>query len=91
MNDVHDTRAVKKISSPERWEIKQMIAANVIDKSELPEFDEELGLLPRQEDSGRFLGAISTHLRLVYFSDLFPKFSGDALLYDKAQRNYVCI
>ena len=32
-----------------------MIAANVIDKSELPEFDEELGLLPRQEDSGESL------------------------------------
>ncbi|KAK2175147.1 hypothetical protein NP493_748g02040 [Ridgeia piscesae] len=51
MNDTQETRAVKKISSPERWEIKQMIAANVIDKSELPEFDEELGLLPRQDDS----------------------------------------
>lgn len=51
LNDMQETRAVKKISSPERWEIKQMIAANVIDKSELPEFDEELGLLPRQDDS----------------------------------------
>ena len=35
------------MSSPERWEIKQLIAANVIDKSELPEFDEETGLLPK--------------------------------------------
>ena len=36
-----------RMSSPERWEIKQLIAANVIDKSELPEFDEETGLLPK--------------------------------------------
>ena len=28
-----------------------MIAANVIDKSELPDFDEESGLLPQDEES----------------------------------------
>ena len=28
-----------------------MIAANVIDKSELPDFDEETGLLPKDDDS----------------------------------------
>ena len=42
---------MKRISSPERWELKQMIAANVIDKSELPDFDEESGLLPQDEES----------------------------------------
>ena len=36
-----------RMSSPERWEMKQLIAANVTDKSELPEFDEETGLLPK--------------------------------------------
>ena len=36
-----------RMSSPERWEIKQLIAAGVIDKSELPDFDEETGLLPK--------------------------------------------
>ena len=36
-----------RMSSPERWELKQLIAANVIDKSELPEFDEETGLMPK--------------------------------------------
>ncbi|KAJ8978675.1 hypothetical protein NQ317_019111 [Molorchus minor] len=41
---------VTRISSPERWEIKQMIASGCIDKSELPEFDEETGLLPKDED-----------------------------------------
>lgn len=35
------------MASPERWEIKQLVAAGVIDKSELPEFDEETGLLPK--------------------------------------------
>ncbi|GAB6033588.1 ATP-dependent RNA helicase dhx8 [Chamberlinius hualienensis] len=44
------TKRVQKISSPERWEIKQMIAANCIDKSELPEFDDETGLLPKEDD-----------------------------------------
>lgn len=29
-----------------------MIAANVIDKSEYPDFDEETGLLPKEDDSG---------------------------------------
>ncbi len=50
MDDEPGTSASKKkvrMSSPERWEIKQLIAANVIDKSELPEFDEETGLLPK--------------------------------------------
>lgn len=38
-----------RMSSPERWELKQLIAANVIDKSELPDFDEETGLLPKDD------------------------------------------
>lgn len=36
-----------RMSSPELFEIKQLIAAGVIDKSELPDFDEESGLLPK--------------------------------------------
>lgn len=43
-------KRVTKISSPERWEIQQMIASGVIDRSELPDFDEETGLLPKDED-----------------------------------------
>ena len=48
-DDDHDNVSKKKVrmSSPERWELKQLIAANVIDKSELPDFDEETGLLPK--------------------------------------------
>ncbi|GAB1607530.1 ATP-dependent RNA helicase DHX8-like [Argonauta hians] len=48
---ITDRNRVKRISSPERWEIKQMIAANCIDKSELPDFDEETGLIPKDDDS----------------------------------------
>lgn len=44
-------RRYQRMSSPERFEIQQMIAANVIDKSELPDFDEELGLIVKDDDS----------------------------------------
>nr|XP_029734851.1 LOW QUALITY PROTEIN: ATP-dependent RNA helicase DHX8-like [Aedes albopictus] len=44
-------KKVTRISSPERWEIKQMISSGVIDRSEMPDFDEETGLLPKDEDS----------------------------------------
>ena len=35
------------MSSPQRFEIKQLIAAGVVEKSELPDFDEETGLMPK--------------------------------------------
>uniref|UniRef100_A0A6V7LLM0 RNA helicase n=1 Tax=Bracon brevicornis TaxID=1563983 RepID=A0A6V7LLM0_9HYME len=41
---------VQRLSSPEKWEIKQMMAASCIDRSELPEFDMETGVLPREDD-----------------------------------------
>ncbi|XP_070505964.1 ATP-dependent RNA helicase DHX8 [Chironomus tepperi] len=41
---------VKRISSPERWEIKQMISSGVIDRREMPDFNEEDGLLPNNEE-----------------------------------------
>lgn len=44
-------KKVTRISSPERWEIKQMISSGVIDRTELPDFDEETGLLPKDEDN----------------------------------------
>lgn len=51
-NDEGTTRKkVTRISSPERWEIKQMISSGVIDRTELPDFDEETGLLPKDEDN----------------------------------------
>lgn len=49
--DEHESRKrVTRISSPERWEIKQMISSGVLDRSEMPDFDEETGLLPKDED-----------------------------------------
>ncbi|KNC98023.1 uncharacterized protein SPPG_06442 [Spizellomyces punctatus DAOM BR117] len=42
--DTH-TPNVKRISSPERWEIKQLIASGVLDPKEYPTFDEDQGLL----------------------------------------------
>ncbi|RUS25213.1 P-loop containing nucleoside triphosphate hydrolase protein [Jimgerdemannia flammicorona] len=41
--------AVKRLSSPERWEIKQLIASGVLDPSEYPNFDEDYGLLENVE------------------------------------------
>lgn len=49
LDESTDRKAVKRISSPEKWERKQMMAANVLDPSELPEFDEETGVLPKDE------------------------------------------
>jgi len=43
-------KKVNRISSPEKWELEQMIKANVIDKSELPDFDEDTGLLHKEND-----------------------------------------
>lgn len=51
-NEEDSRKRVTRISSPERWEIKQMISSGCIDKSELPDFDEDTGLLPKEEDGG---------------------------------------
>ncbi|XP_067003778.2 ATP-dependent RNA helicase DHX8 [Anabrus simplex] len=49
-DETHSRKRVHRISSPEKWEIKQMLAASCVDKSELPDFDDETGLLPKEED-----------------------------------------
>ena len=49
-DETHSKKRVNRISSPERWEIKQMMSAACIDKSELPDFDDETGLLPKEDD-----------------------------------------
>ncbi|KAJ2715721.1 DEAH-box ATP-dependent RNA helicase prp22 [Coemansia spiralis] len=48
--------SVKRMTSPERWEIKQLIASGVLDRSEYPELDEvdEDGV-PTFEDDGEEL------------------------------------
>ncbi|XP_039991780.1 ATP-dependent RNA helicase DHX8-like isoform X2 [Xiphias gladius] len=43
-------KRLTKITDLEKWEIKQMIAANVLPKEEFPEFDEETGILPKMDD-----------------------------------------
>lgn len=50
MDDDVSRKRVHRISSPERWEIKQMISSGCIDPSELPDFDDETGLLPKDGD-----------------------------------------
>ncbi|KAG5672584.1 hypothetical protein PVAND_002700 [Polypedilum vanderplanki] len=50
-DDVVETgKRVTRISSPERWEIQQMISSGVIDRSEMPDYDEETGLLQKDEE-----------------------------------------
>eukprot|EP01134_Creolimax_fragrantissima_P005064 CFRG5064T1 len=41
----------KRLTSPERWEIKQLIAAGVMEPSDLPEFDEQSGVLDTVDDT----------------------------------------
>ncbi|XP_035688059.1 ATP-dependent RNA helicase DHX8-like [Branchiostoma floridae] len=44
-------KKVQRISSPEKWELKQMAAANVLNPCDLPDFDEDTGVLPKDDDS----------------------------------------
>ncbi|KAG6448697.1 hypothetical protein O3G_MSEX005619 [Manduca sexta] len=67
-------KRVTRISSPERWEIKQMISSGVIDKSELPDFDDETGLLPKDED-----GEADIEIELVEEEPPFLQGHGRAL------------
>ena len=39
--DSGPVRSAKRLTSPERWELKQLIASGNLDPSELPEFDED--------------------------------------------------
>jgi len=49
-DETYSRKRVQRLSSPEKWEIKQMLAASCIDRNELPEFDTETGILPREDD-----------------------------------------
>ena len=55
---------VVRISSPERWEINQLIKAGVLDKADYPDFDEETGILPKVEQAEGEIG-------LLFTSDFF--------------------
>ncbi len=43
-------RQKKKLSTPERWEMKQMQAGSAITAVEMPDFDEEHGVLGGDPD-----------------------------------------
>uniref|UniRef100_UPI00358F02B1 ATP-dependent RNA helicase DHX8 isoform X2 n=1 Tax=Myxine glutinosa TaxID=7769 RepID=UPI00358F02B1 len=49
-DDILARKRLTRISDPEKWEIKQMIAANVLPKEEYPDFDEETGVMPKIDD-----------------------------------------
>lgn len=86
--DDDDSRnRVTRISSPERWEIKQMISSGCIDKSELPDFDEETGLLPKDED-----GEADIEIELVEEEPPFLQGHGRALhdLSPVRYENFLC-
>ncbi|XP_033639427.1 ATP-dependent RNA helicase DHX8-like [Asterias rubens] len=44
-------KRVQRVTSPEKWELKQMMAASCIDVTELPDFDETTGVLAKEDDS----------------------------------------
>ena len=46
------SRGLQRMSSPEKWEIKQLIAAGVLDITDYPGFNEDTGILPDNEDPG---------------------------------------
>jgi len=50
-DDGRGGRALKRLSSPERWEMKQLIASGAADYSDLSNFDEELGVLADIEET----------------------------------------
>ncbi|CAG8527360.1 4070_t:CDS:10 [Paraglomus occultum] len=49
LEEDEDTSRYKRLSSPERWEIKQLIASGVLKASDYPNFDEEHGVMDNME------------------------------------------
>ena len=45
-------RGATRITSPEKWELKQLISAGVLSKADYPGFNEETGILPADDDPG---------------------------------------
>ena len=45
-------RGTTRITSPEKWELKQLISAGVLSKADYPGFNEETGILPDDDDPG---------------------------------------
>ena len=51
LDERNERKVMKRVASPEKWELKQMRAANVLPYSEDPDFDEQSGLLPKEDES----------------------------------------
>lgn len=49
-DDSGSKKKVKEISDFEKWELKQLMSANAIQLTELPYFDEETGILQKEEE-----------------------------------------
>jgi ATP-dependent RNA helicase DHX8/PRP22 len=47
-------RNFKRMSSPEQWEVKQLVASGVLPVSEHPQFDEDVGILNIEETAEEF-------------------------------------
>ena len=45
-------RGTTRITSPEKWELKQLISAGVLSKADYPGFNEDTGILPADDDPG---------------------------------------
>nr|XP_054767860.1 ATP-dependent RNA helicase DHX8-like [Lytechinus pictus] len=50
-DDVAIRKRVQRVTSPEKWELKQMMAASCIDKADFPDYDDTTGILPKDEDN----------------------------------------
>jgi len=48
-DDGAQTKRTKRMTSPERWELKQLAASGVLSLSEMPNFDEDHGVLNVEE------------------------------------------
>lgn len=55
IDDEGPRRATKRMTSPERWEAKQLIASGVLPVSQYPNFDEDQGLLAEIEEDDEFV------------------------------------
>ena len=44
------SRGTTRMTSPEKWELKQLMSAGVLDKADYPGFTEESGILPGDEE-----------------------------------------
>lgn len=59
------TKSRVRLTTPERWELRQMQGGGAITNADLPDFDEELGVLRNYD--GMFISANSIKVRCLSF------------------------